>query len=246
MRKETCDDCGTVLSGNDVASLTAVAQAHFDSAHAEWGLSKTSVSNWLDAKKRITGSTERLQVIGKIDVYAVTAERIDDVLAFFDHDGFADNPGWASCYCVFYNQDDLQTAGGRPWEQNRAELEARLRTGSTVGYLAYVDGKLAGWCNASPRTAYPVRRTGQDDGVGVVACFVIAPPYRRHGLARRLLDSAIEGFAERGIRRVEAHPVIGTESDAPNYHGPLSLYMDAGFTEVERNERTALVVKELH
>lgn len=245
MRTETCDDCGTVLSGHDPRALAAAAQAHFDSAHAEWGLSETSISNWLDAKGRISGPTERLPVIGEIDIHAVTTDCIDDVLAFFDRDGFADNPGWASCYCVFYHQDDPQTNGSRPWRQNRAELEARLRAGSTLGYLAYVDGKPAGWCNASPRNAYPVRRMGHDDGVGVVACFVIAPPYRRHGLARRLLDAAIEGFAERGIRRVEAHPVIGTEGDAPNYHGPLSLYVDAGFTEVERNERTALVVKEL-
>lgn len=247
MLAETCDDCGATLSGHDRDALTAAAVAHFHAAHAEWGLTATAISNWLDAKERLTGPTERLPAIGEVEVHAVAPDRIDDLLAFFDRDGFTDNPPWASCYCVFYHQDDPQTTGNRPWRQNRAELEEHLRDGSTVGYLAYVDGRAAGWCNASPRSAYPVRRTGQgDDDVGVVACFVIAPPYRRHGLARRLLEAALKGFAARGIRRVEAHPVLGTDADAPNYHGPLSLYLDAGFTEVERGERTALVVKELH
>ncbi len=55
----------------------------------------------------------------------------------------------------------------------------------------------------------------------------------------------MEGFRARGIKRVEAHPVIGKEGDAPNYHGPLPLYLQAGFEELERDEKTALVAKEL-
>jgi GNAT superfamily N-acetyltransferase len=246
MLTEVCEACDTKLSGTDRAELLAASVDHFNTAHPEWGLNETSVSNWLDAKKRLTGSTERLPEIGDVEVHRVTGERVDDLLKFFDHDGFAGNPGWASCYCVFYHQDEPPMTGGRPWRQNRAEIEERLRAGSTTGFLAYVDGRAAGWCNASPRSAYPIRRKGmEDDEVGVVACFVIAPAYRRHGLSRKLLDAALENFKQSGIKQVQAHPMIGAEADAPNYHGPYSLYKGAGFKEVERDERSAVVIKEL-
>jgi GNAT superfamily N-acetyltransferase len=148
---------------------------------------------------------------------------------------------------MFFHRDDPQSNGGNPWRQNRADLAERLGMGSTIGYLAYVDGKPAGWCNASLRSAYPTKRKGsEDDEVGVVACFVIAPPFRKHGVARRLLDAAIEGFRARGVKRVQAHPVLGTDMDTHNYHGPLPLYLGAGFEVTEENEKSAVVVKELH
>lgn len=246
MLTQVCDACGTELSGSNREELLAASFEHFKSAHPEWGVTETSVSNWLDAKERLTGSTERVPEIGSLEVHRVTGDRVDDLLNFFDRDGFAGNPGWASCYCVFYHQDDPELNAHRAWKQNRAQIEQRLRDGTTVGFLAYADGRPAGWCNASPRSAYPIRRKGQgDDEVGVVACFVIAPAYRRHGVARALLEAAVENFKKSGMKRVEAHPVLGTDADAPNYHGPLPLYIEAGFKEAERDERTVLVVKDL-
>ena len=246
MLSEVCDACGTELSGGDRDELLAASFEHFKSAHPQWEATEMSASNWLDAKDRLTGSTERVPEIGNLEVHRVTGDRVDDLLNFFDHDGFADNPGWASCYCVFYHHDELTTPENRPWRENRAEIERRLRDGSTVGFLAYADGRAAGWCNASPRSAYPVRRKGEeDDEVGVVACFVIAPAYRRHGVARALLDAAVENFKNSGMKRVEAHPVLGNDGDAANYHGPLPLYIGAGFEEAERDERKVRVVKEL-
>jgi hypothetical protein len=37
-----------------------------------------------------------------IVIAAVSAALIGDWLAFFDHDAFADNPRWSSCYCCFH------------------------------------------------------------------------------------------------------------------------------------------------
>ncbi len=34
-----------------------------------------------------------------IDVRAISPGQLRDFLAFFDHEAFADNPKWASCYC---------------------------------------------------------------------------------------------------------------------------------------------------
>lgn len=246
MPTETCGACGATYSGEDRGALVAAALDHYTTVHPEWGLNKTAIENYLDAKDRLSDATERLPSIGPIEVHQATPDRIDDVLGFFDRDAYAGTPEWAACYCMFFHRDNPQTNGGNPWRQNRADLAERLQFGSTVGYLAYVDGKAAGWCNASLRSAYPIARKGtEDEEVGVVACFVIAPPYRKHGIARRLLDAAIDGFRARGVKRVQAHPVMGTDKDTHNYHGPLSLYLSAGFEVAEQDERSAVVVKEL-
>lgn len=246
MRQETCDACGAQWGGGDKAELVQAGLDHFTSVHPEWGLNRISIENYIDAKDRITGATERLEKIHHVEVVEVTTERIEDALDFFDRDGFADNPGWASCYCMFYHRDDPQSNGSMAWKKNRDDLRKRLEDGTTLAYLAYVDGKPGGWCNASPRAAYPVRRTGvADESTGVVACFVIAPPYRRHGLSRMLLNAAIEGFRSRGINLVEAHPLVESVDDAPNYHGPMSLYLEAGFVVAEQDEKKARVTIQL-
>ena len=38
--------------------------------------------------------------IGDVTVQPVTEDRVRDWLRFFDHDAFAGNPDWASCYCL--------------------------------------------------------------------------------------------------------------------------------------------------
>jgi hypothetical protein len=74
-----------------------------------------------------SGGTQRLLEIGDITVHPVTKDRIDDWLRFFDHDGFAGNPDWASCYClephVPATPEHPERAGarhGRPWPSDLA------------------------------------------------------------------------------------------------------------------------------
>jgi GNAT superfamily N-acetyltransferase len=135
---------------------------------------------------------------------------------------------------------------GRTWQQNRDDLAARVRAGTTTGTLAYVDGKLAGWCNASPRAAYPGDAKGPDDDrIGFVACFVISPPYRRHGLARQLLAGAVDRLTRDGMTSVQAHPGTDPQNAASSYRGTVPLFEQAGFTVVDLGERITAVEKVL-
>jgi GNAT superfamily N-acetyltransferase len=93
----------------------------------------------------------------------------------------------------------------------------RLGTGGTYGYLAYVDGTPAGWVNASPRPDYGLYQLVDPDepdptAVIGVSCFIIAPPYRRHGIAATLLDGVIADAADRGARWIEGYPYNDPES----------------------------------
>ena len=173
----------------------------------------------------------------------------DDYLAFFDRDAFADNPHWAKCYCYFnHAPHDREDWEARTGEQNRAAAADLIDRGIMHGYLAYVDGRPAGWCNANLIRHYTILKgnTQDPDRTGAITCFVVAQPYRGAGVARRLLDAACEGSRARGITLVEAYPRREAATDASNYHGPLALYLEAGFEPVSESDNIVTVQKRLH
>ncbi len=238
--------CGFEIAGDDRDAQVAVGYAHFSEMHPEIGTSETGIRNFLEREEMLTGGVERIEDIGSVEVVDLTPERLDDVLAFFDHDAFADFPGWAACYCMAHHVEDEAEFQVRSWQRNREDLVARINAGKTTGTLAYVDGKLAGWCNASARAEYPHYARGTDDDTtGVVTCFVIAAPYRRHGLAKSLLDGAIDQFQRRGMSAVEAHCATVADNAAKAYRGTIPLYEAAGFTVVYPGEQTTVMRREL-
>ena len=127
------------------------------------------------------------------------------------------------------------------------QMAGRLRCGSTFGYLAYVGGRPAGWVNASRRSDYGLYRDVDPHGpepssVIAVSCFVIAPPFRRHGIAAALLDRVIADAAGRGAAWIEGYPHNRPEeSDAAHFRGPRSMYDARGFVPVTVRERDTVV-----
>lgn len=203
--------------------------------------------NYAEANVRLTGDTLRLDTIGEVTVHAVSADRIDDWIRFFDHDAFAGNPDWASCYCLEPHVPATEEMPERPWREVRKSMIDRLGEGATYGYLAYVDGTTAGWVNASHRSEYGMYRLvdpGGPDPSSVIgiSCFIIAPPYRRHGLAAKLLDRVIDDSADRGAEWIEGYPNNEPdEGDPGHYRGPRQLYDARGFKPVERREHDTVM-----
>lgn len=123
----------------------------------------------------------------------------------------------------------------------------RLRGGTTFGYLAYVDGRPAGWVNASLRSDYGLFRHADPDGpapasVIGVSCFVIAPPFRRHGIASALLDQVIADASGRGASWIEGYPHNKPEEgDAGHFRGPRSMYDARGFEPIKVREHDTVV-----
>jgi len=232
-----CEECGAEITATDDAAFGAAFVAHARAAHAEWDqFPDVAVSNFGEALVRLTGRRERLDQIGSVTVQPVTTDRVDDFLAFFDHDAFADNPAWAACYCTEPHDhprgvrpDDVEA---RPWQAHRARIIDLLSSGKAYGYLAYVDGRPAGWVNASVRAECALYRHGdaEDGDIISVSCFVIAPPYRRHGLAEALLTRVIADAPGRGASWIEAYPPTDPrEGDSGNFRGPPVLYAALGF-----------------
>jgi GNAT superfamily N-acetyltransferase len=69
------------------------------------------------------------------------------------------------------------------------------------------------------------------DGIGSIFCFVVAAPYRRQGVAARLLEAACEYLRGFELEWAEAYPARTAHSEAHAFNGPLEMYAEAGFVE---------------
>ncbi len=167
-------------------------------------------------------------------VKPLTPDLVESFLAFFDGPAFADNPEWGGCYCRFC----FVRHGEEPWDDqdgpaNRADTEKRIREGRMGGYLAYADGEVVGWLNAGHGRLYPPANIGgpdpDGDRMGHAMCFVVSPGWRGKGVARTLLEGALQDLKRRGVEIVQANPRADAQGSGANFHGPLALYEAAGF-----------------
>lgn len=236
-----CDGCSVVVEGADLHTFSDAYLAHVHAVHPDWPFPDMAVRNFAEATQRITGSTVRLATIGAVEIYRVSEARIPDWLSFFDCDAFAGNPVDAVCYCVGPHVIPRGEWGGleaRYWRANRDLMVELLRTDRAFGYLAYADGKPAGWLNASRRSDCAMYRLGPDveppdSAVISLACFGVAPPYRGHGMVGLLLDRAIADAPARGARWLEAYPYKDqTDVDDDNWRGTATILAARGFRSI--------------
>ena len=136
--------------------------------------------------------------------------------------------------------DVLDARHDSTFSPDRPIPAGRIRLGQaavvTVGALmvAVVGGKIVGWCNATDRASYPKHSGGvdpSDSEVGSIVCFTVAPPYRGHGVARRLLNGACDLLQRSGFGYAEAYPVTRPPSAEAAYRGTPGLFTEAGFSD---------------
>jgi ribosomal protein S18 acetylase RimI-like enzyme len=239
-----CFGCNAVL---EAATVEAASDAFFTHAKSDhtWPYPEHALriyaANYAEAGERISPDTERLPDIGSISVLPAM-DRVDDWLSFFDRDAFAGNPGWASCYCLEPNVPATSEDPERPWRTARATTADRLRSGATYGYLAYSGGMAVGWVNASKRGDYGLFQDVDPNGPGAqavigISCYVIAPPFRRHGVASALLDRVIADAPSRAAAWIEAYPHNNPEAGgAGHFRGTRAMYEARGFQRVEEKK----------
>ena len=195
-----------------------------------------------------------------IQIYKLTQDRLGDYLWFFDNVAHSDNPIWAPlgpCYCLDYCSE--ANAGGdlREHEVRRAAAIDYVNRGAIQGYLAYLDGKVVGWCNANRKAdcmdcvgwreeISPERHdVGQAQKIKSVFCFTVDPAMRGQGIAEALLRRVIDDAREEGYATVEGYPNRGESDMYYSYVGPLALYEKLGFAIVGETKRGYIVRKTL-
>ena len=177
----------------------------------------------------------------EITIVPATAPRFDDVAQALTGGGDG-----GSCWCLWWMMP------AKDWDtltrdDRRERLRAQTEGEPPPGLVAYVDGEPAGWVKVAPRTAQPrLARTRNlqsspipfdDESVWAITCFVVRREHRRSGLNAELLRAAVDHARARGARVVEGYPLdpsVQKFSSNELYHGILSTFLAAGFTEVAR------------
>jgi GNAT superfamily N-acetyltransferase len=194
----------------------------------------------------------------QIEVRELRPNLLSDYLSFFDG-AFADFPDWAGCYCGFYDTSGTDwdpSASASP--EHRTARSALISAGKAQGLLAYIDSKPFGWCNAQPRAnfanmrSYRIAMTDQEEPVGSIMCFIVAPEYRGKGVCTALLRAACDKFRRDGLHIAEGYPTTNPQKrfgDIPwaeaNYKGPLNVFLKNGFKIHKQLDRFAIVRRKL-
>jgi GNAT superfamily N-acetyltransferase len=134
----------------------------------------------------------------------------------------------------------------------KVALKSMTDEGGSPGLLGYVDGAVAGWCSVAPRPEYArlersrILKPVDDRPVWSIVCFFISPRHRRGGVGSALLRAAADFAAAHGAELVEGYPVEprkGRMPDAFAFTGLASMFLAAGFIEVERRSPTRPIMR---
>ncbi|HET7646244.1 MAG TPA: GNAT family N-acetyltransferase [Candidatus Limnocylindria bacterium] len=176
-----------------------------------------------------------------LEIHPLSQERFADLASLFGEGG---DPKW--CWCAWYRlrNVDFQKATA---DGNRAVLERAVEATAAEdrhpGLVAYRNGEPIGWVSVGPRGDYERLQHSRvlgpidDRPVWSIVCFVVSRRARGQGVARALLDAAVEYAAQHGARLLEAYPVDtgGRRLPAASaYKGTVEMFERAGFRVVER------------
>lgn len=183
-----------------------------------------------------------------VTVRTVTPELVADVDTLF-----ATSDATRGCYCTWFLIPVARYhANGR--DGNRA-IFCQLVEHDThpVGALAYVDEVVAGWCASGPRGRY-VRAVkapsfagndpSEDDSVWLVPCLYVKAEARRGGVARALVQNAMDVARQHGASAIEAMPFAAGAKPGHNLMvGTESLFSSCGFAVARRPTPTRVVMR---
>jgi GNAT superfamily N-acetyltransferase len=179
---------------------------------------------------------------GTLEVHPLTAARLPDLAALFDEGG---DP--KTCQCAFWR---VPGSGWQDWSKakNQAVLASVAGRNPAPGLVAYRDGRAVGWVSVGPREDYArlerskVLARVDDKPIWSIVCFVVSRKVRGQGIARALLDAAVDYARDHGATLIEAYPVDPSRGRVPAasaYTGPLGMFEKAGFAVVERRQWNA-------
>jgi GNAT superfamily N-acetyltransferase len=177
-----------------------------------------------------------------VDVHPLTPEHVEDLAALFAEGGDPKN-----CWCAFWR---VRGSSWKEWTaaKNRPVVEGLAGRDPAPGLVAYADGRAVGWVSLGPREDFErlarskVLAPIDDRPVWSIVCFVVSRSVRGRGVARGLLDAAVDYARDHGAATLEAYPVDPSRGRVPAasaFMGPMTMYEKAGFDVVARRQWNA-------
>ncbi len=185
-----------------------------------------------------------------IEIKKLTPDLAEDYARYFDTTPHNDTYG-IKCYCVSWRNDDSYF-GDDHWyptpEERRERAIQFVKDGKLQGYLAYHDGRIVGWCNATEdcrlgvkhlhSCGWPIEECREGIKIKSIFCFVIAPDVQRKGIATQLVERVCRDATHDGFDFVEAYTNDKFIDDG--YKGPLAMYEKCGF--IKHSEQNGKIV----
>jgi GNAT superfamily N-acetyltransferase len=184
-----------------------------------------------------------------VTVKPVGAAQLGDVAALFGSSRTTEG-----CYCMWFVLPAKECSAG--WSGgNKVAFEALVESGTDpFGVLAYRNREPVGWAAVGPRSRYARalrsavlkgRDPDEDDQVWFLPCFFIRRDARGAGVARRLLEAAVDLAQRRGATAIEAFPLAGgdRQNTGNAFVGVEPLFASTGFTAVNRPTPKRVVMR---
>lgn len=155
----------------------------------------------------------------------------------------ANEAGW--CHCVAWWIDSWDGWGERTAEQNHQFRDDLLAQNHYDGYLLYDGDQPIAWSQVGSRDRLTKlvnqMQLEPKSAVWAMTCFLVAPAYRRQGIAQQMLAMILDDLRNKGIQTVEAYPKRGEHLDALDmWNGPEKMFVSAGFEFVKEVAQRAV------
>ena len=166
----------------------------------------------------------------------LTEERWDALAELFREGG---DPRW--CWCQYWRLRSKDFSAAKV-PQLRDRLLEQATSAQPPGLVAFDGDRAVGWVSLGPRSDFErVERSRviprvDDRPVWSIVCFAVSASARGQGVARALLEGAIDHARERGAEALEAYPVAIDEGEPIHpdaaFTGTLPMFERAGFRVV--------------
>ena len=177
-----------------------------------------------------------------VEIRKLKPEDAQAYVDFFETTPHDDHDPDHTCYCVNWCSADHRTLEFPDKEQRRKMALEYVKNNIIKGYVALIDGKIIGWCNANTKAdclncagiLYAVQElqravSSAEEKVKSIYCFMIAEEYHRHGIARKLLQAVCSDAKAEGYDYVEAYPHKDSSNKLEQFAGFDELYISEGF-----------------
>lgn len=137
-----------------------------------------------------------------------------------------------TCWCMTWRARGIEDRQRRGAQRKQA-MKERIREGTRVGLLGYLDGEPVAWCSIAPRDTY--RDLGGPEKpmkeVWSLVCFFLKRELRGNDYSTQMIDAAIAYARAHDAAILEAYPV---DPGSPSFRfmGYVPMFEKAGFTHV--------------
>jgi len=152
---------------------------------------------------------------------------------------FGENGACGGCWCQAWKIEKSERWQDVKGKEAKRRLHTGVKAGSTLGILAFVNGRPVGWCSFGPRMSYPrlnrcrTLKCDDADEVWSIPCFFVARGFREQGVATALLRHALRAMKRQYVKVAEGYPSKpdknGRYVPAFAWTGTRSLFEKAGF-----------------